>query len=150
MGVWDWFLRRSREERELDEELRFHVSEETRLRIGRGETPESAGHSARRDFGNMTSAREVARDMWGWSTLERAAQDLRFAARTLRRNLPFTGVALAALALGIGATTAIFSVVDSVLLKPLPFPDPGRLVTVWEVHPSGQINLSAQTQNFLD
>jgi len=149
MRLWSW-LQRSREERELDEELRFHLAEEAHLRIGRGEPPDAAWQSARRDFGNMTSAREVTRGMWGWSTLERAAQDLRFAVRMLRRNLAFTGVALAALALGIGATTAIFSVVDSVLLKPLPFADPGRLVTVWEVAPSGKINISAQTQNFLD
>src|SRR5258708_4580569 len=136
------------EDRELDDEVRFHLEEEARLRMDRGEPPDSARHSARRDFGNITSVKEVTHDMFGWSTFERAAQDLRFAARLLRKNPAFTAVAVTALALGIGATTAIFSVVDSVLLKPLPFADPGRLVTVWEVQPSGKINISAQTQNF--
>jgi predicted permease len=81
---------------------------------------------------------------------ERAVQDVRYAARTLRKSLGFTGVALAALALGIGATTAIFTVVNSVLLEPLPFPNPGRLVALREIRPDGQINPSVQTQNFLD
>ena len=149
MRLWPW-LHRSREERAIEEEFRFHLAQEAQLRMGRGEAPESARQSARRDFGNITSAREATRDMWGWSALERAAQDIRFAARLLRKNPAFTGVAVAALALGIGATTAIFSVVDSVLLKPLHFSDPGRLVTVWEIAPSGKINISAQAQNFLD
>jgi len=150
MSFWHWLLRRSQEDRELDEELRFHLSAEAQLRIDRGERAESAWQSARRDFGNVTSAKEVTRDMWGWTALERAAQDFRFAARMLRKNLAFTGVALAALALGIGATTAIFSVVDSILLKPLPFADPGRLVMVWERPPSGKLTNVVQTQNFLD
>ena len=82
--------------------------------------------------------------------LERALQDGRYAARTLRKSWGFTAVVLAALALGIGATTAIFTVVNSVLLKPLPFPDPGCLVALREITPDGKINPSVQTQNFLD
>jgi putative ABC transport system permease protein len=82
--------------------------------------------------------------------LERALQDGRYAARTLRKSWGFTAVALAVLALGIGATTAIFTVVNSVLLKPLPFPDPERLVALREITPDGKINPSVQTQNFLD
>src|SRR5262249_39217413 len=81
---------------------------------------------------------------------ERAAQDVRYAIRTLRNSLGFTVVVLGALALGIGATTAIFTVVNSVLLKPLPFPNPGRLVALREIRPGGEINPSVQTQNFLD
>jgi putative ABC transport system permease protein len=149
MSFWHWLFRRSREDRELDEELRFHIAEETQLRIDRGERPDSAWQSARRDFGNVTLAREVTRDMWGWTALERAAQDLRFAARMLRKNVAFTAVALAALTLGIGATTAMFSVVYSVLLKPMQFPEPDRLVMVWERQPSGRNNV-VQTHNFLD
>ena len=150
MNLWHWLRNRSQEDRELEEEIRFHIAEETQLRAGRGQSPGEASRAAHRDFGNLTTAREATRDTWGWSTLERAAQDLRFAARMLRRNPAFTAVAVAALALGIGATTAIFSVVHSVLLKPLPFRDPGRLAMVWEVQPSGKSNISAQAQNFLD
>ena len=150
MNFWNWLSRRSREERELDEELRFHLNQETQLRIDRGEAPEQARHSARRDFGNVTLAREVTRGMWGWSLLERAVQDMRFAARMLLKNPAFTAVALGALALGIGATTATFSVVNSVLLRPLQFPDPDRLVMVWERPPQGKLTNVVQTQNFLD
>jgi putative ABC transport system permease protein len=82
--------------------------------------------------------------------LECALQDVRYAARTLRKSPGFTSVVLAALALGIGATTAIFTVVNSVLLEPLPFPHPDRLVALREIRPDGQINPSVQTQNFLD
>src|SRR5690349_19117161 len=81
---------------------------------------------------------------------EHALQDVRYAARTLRKSLGFTGVVLAALALGIGATNAIFTVVNSVLLEPLPFPNPSRLVALREIRPDGHINPSVQTQNFLD
>ncbi|HLK65455.1 MAG TPA: ABC transporter permease [Bryobacteraceae bacterium] len=149
MRPWHWLFRRSQEERELDEELRFHLSEEAQLRIDRGESRESAWRSARQDFGNITSAQEVTRDMWGWTALERAAQDVRFAVRMLRKNVAFTAVALAALTLGIGATTAMFSVVYSVLLKPMTFPEPERVVMLWERQPSGRNNV-VQTHNFLD
>ncbi|HEY2013118.1 MAG TPA: ABC transporter permease [Bryobacteraceae bacterium] len=144
-----WPFGRSREDHELDEELRFHIAEEAQLRIGRGEAPESAWRSARRDFGNVTLAKEVTREMWGSGMFERAAQDLRFAARMLTKNASFTAVALAALTLGIGATTAMFSVVYSVLLRPLEFPDAAHLVMVWEQQPSKRNNV-VQTQNFLE
>ena len=82
--------------------------------------------------------------------LDRALQDVLYAARTLRKSIGFTAVVLAALALGIGATTAIYTVVRSVLLRPLPFPDPDRLVSLREIRPDGNINPTVQTQNFLD
>ena len=81
---------------------------------------------------------------------EHALQDVRYGMRTLRKSPGFTAVVLAALALGTGATTAIFTVVNSVLLEPLPFPNPGRLVALREIRPDGQINPSVQTQNFPD
>jgi putative ABC transport system permease protein len=149
MRFWHWILRRREEERELEEELRFHLAEETRLRMDRGQSEEAARLGARRDFGNITTMKEVSRQMWGWTAVERAAHDLRFAARMLIRNGGFTVLSLLALALGIGATSAVFTVVRSVLLRPLVFPDPSRLVMVWERQPSGRQNV-VQTQNFLD
>ncbi|HWC96448.1 MAG TPA: ABC transporter permease [Candidatus Sulfopaludibacter sp.] len=143
------FWNRRDENRELDEELRFHLEQEARLRMDRGEAADSARRNARRDFGNVTRTAEVTRQMWGWTAWDRAAQDLRFALRMMRKNLAFTGLALAALALGIGATTAIFSVVNSVLLRPLPFPDPARLVMIWENPPHSSHNNRVQSGNFL-
>jgi putative ABC transport system permease protein len=142
--------RRGREDSELDEELRFHLQQEAQLRIDRGQSPEDARQWARRDFGNVTRTREVTREMWTFSALDRAAQDLRYAARMFLKNPAFTALALASLTLGIGATTAIFSVVNSVLLRPLPFRDPDQLVMVWERPPETGHNNVVQTQNFLD
>jgi putative ABC transport system permease protein len=150
MKFRQWLSRRAREDREMEEEMRFHLAAEARLREDRGEAAESARRNAVRDFGNYVSVQEVTRDMWGWCWLERAAQDVRLALRMLRKSPSFTTLALAALALGIGATTAIFSLVDSILLKPLPFPDPGRLVMIWERPPRSNHHNVVQTQNFLD
>jgi putative ABC transport system permease protein len=142
MRLWG----RKQEERELDEELRFHLSQEEQLRRDRGQDPSAA----RRDFGNLAAVRENTRETWGWAALERTAKDARFALRLLRKSPAFALTAIGVLALGIGATTAIYSVVNSVLLRPLNFPGPDRLMTVWERQPSGRINASIQTQNFLD
>jgi putative ABC transport system permease protein len=144
------FWNRRKEDRELDEELRFHLEQESLLRRDRGESAESARRNARREFGNLTRTAEMTREVWGWSALERAGQDLRFAVRMMRKSTAFTVLALSALALGIGATSAIFSVVNSVLLRPLQFPDPSRLVMVWERPPEIDHNNVVQTANFLE
>ena len=125
------FLRRSRLERELDEEMRLHLDlREERLR--RDSVEADASHdAARRRFGNLLRLREQSVDAWGWRWFEHLLQDVRFGARTLRRSPGFAAATVLTLALATGATTAIFSIVHGVLLRPLPFHDPDRLVQVF-------------------
>jgi putative ABC transport system permease protein len=135
---------------EIDEEIRFHLGEEARLREERGMEAREAEDSARRDFGNVLLVREVTRAMWGRRTLDNLAQDLRFAGRQLGRNPAFALVTVGTLALAIGATTALFSVVDAVLLRPLRFPDPERVVMVFEHSPRGNARNPVAPGNYLD
>src|SRR5499426_3018249 len=127
MKLFRW---RRRKEEEHDAEIQNYLDEAIRDRMERGETAEQARANALIEFGSVGLVKEVTREMWGWALLERLGQDLRYGLRMLWKDKGFTAVALFSLALGIGANTAIFSLVDAVLIKTLPVKNPERLFSL--------------------
>src|SRR5215472_5863238 len=134
---------RKKREHDLDRELRAHLELEAE--------EQGDPNAARRAFGNLTRTREEVRQVWGWSAVDLAVRDVRFALRRLRSNPGFAAVAVLSLGLGVGANTAIFSVVKAMLVAPLPYPKGDRLVMVWEDVPRWDIRRNTPAPaNFLD
>jgi putative ABC transport system permease protein len=117
---------------EIDDELRFHIEQRTAENIAAGMSPEEAARTARKRFGNIQSVREECRDVRGANFGETVLQDVRFGLRVLWKNPGFTAVVVLTLALGIGASTAIYSVVNSALLNPIPGPGSDQLIQIAE------------------
>src|SRR5438445_10202433 len=131
-----WLTERDRKEAELREELQFHLEEEAEERQALGLAEDQARWAARRELGSIALVLEDTRATWGWTTLEQVGQDLRYAFRTMGANRLFTTLVVLCLALGIGANTAIYSFMDSILLRALPVTDPESLVVLnWHAKP---------------
>jgi len=127
-----WLAQRPDKEAELREELRFHLEEEVEEKQDRGLPENEAARTARLEFGNLTLVQESTRVQWGWPRLEQVGRDAGYGLRQIRRNPTFSAIAIATLALGIGGITAMFSAFDTILIRPLPYAEPDRLVMVWD------------------
>jgi putative ABC transport system permease protein len=133
---------------DIDREMRLHLELQMDANIKAGMSPTEAREKAMRSFGNLNRAVDAAYDVKGGGIFETLAQDIRYGLRMLAKHKAFTSIAIITLALGIGANTAIFSVVNELLLRPLPYRDADRIVTVWEVSPEGRHQNSTSRANF--
>ena len=143
-------LNRRRADQELEEEIRFHLELEIQEQIEAGVSPEEAYYRAQRNFGSSLLAKERSREVWGFRFVEELWTDLCYGARILRKHPGFTFVSVLTLALGVGATTAIFSIVHSVMLRPIPLREPDNLVRIYETNPSRNLlTFSASIPNYV-
>jgi putative ABC transport system permease protein len=142
---------RSHFDRELEEEMQFHMALKAEEHRQNGMSSREAQTAARRQFGNTLGLREAGWDAWGWAPLERFMQDVKFAVRTLRRSPGFTTSVILLLAVAIGMNTTVFSVIHAVMLAPLPYDRPDELVRLYETNVAkGQASSNVSPNNFLD
>jgi putative ABC transport system permease protein len=137
-------------EHELDHELHAYVELQAAEKVRQGMSLEDALRVARRELGGMEQVKESVRDVEPRLFLDTLLQDIRYALRTLRQNPSFAVVAILTLAFGIGANTGIFAVTNSVLLKPLPYPDADRVLTLWERSRADGLQSTVAPSNFYD
>src|SRR5215510_2052245 len=128
---WRKFIHRRQLDRDLEDEIQFHLEMRARWNREAGLPPDAALNAARRQFGNQLKWKEAIREMWSLGFIESVLKDVRYTTRSLVRTPVFTVVALLALTLGIGCTTAIFSLVNAVIFRSLPFKQPDNLVLLW-------------------
>ncbi|MGA3075632.1 MAG: ABC transporter permease [Bryobacteraceae bacterium] len=145
MTWWHRLWRRSRLEEQLEKEMRFHLDQHTADLIAQGHDPAEARRQARLALGGEEQVKENCRDARGTRWLEDLWQDFRYAVRTLRQRPGFTAVGALTLALGIGASTAIFSVVNPILFEPLPYPHAGRIMMIWDTYEGVRCDVTFHT-----
>jgi len=135
---------------DLSEEIQEHLEEKIEELAAGGMSRKEATAAARREFGNITLMEEDSRAVWRWPSLEDFLSDVRFGARTLRKSLAFTAIAVLTLALGIGADTAIFSLVNGILLVSLPYPKAEQLISVTGAYPQGALVAMRERMHTMD
>jgi putative ABC transport system permease protein len=141
-----YLIHRSEHSAELEEEMRLHVELRERQLRDRGLNPSEAHFAARREFGNRAAIEIASSQVWGWGWWESLVQDVRYAVRALLMTPAFVSIAVVTLAIGVGMNTAVFSIVNAVMLRGLPYPEPERLISLWEQTPpagAGPNNLSS-------